>query len=255
MPQQTKGMAPEPKPIKPAGPAKPAQSAPKKSGTWWKVLLGILGGCLVIAIIASIIGYFMVRKGVEKVGEGLENFEESLNEMNWNYDEDSWNEEWDEWLDDTEDQDEKKGELGDKMENEVVSLQVKSYKTESELGDLEPYDGYKYAIVNVKYENVSDDDISLYLTDVYLTDSSYNEYYATETDQGEVDDPIESMQNIPEGKSVTGSYIFEIEKGETGFEFVFDDGFNTKLVVEIGAETSSANTNASTKSNSNINED
>lgn len=264
MPQKPKGTAPKPKPSKPAEPVKPAPAAPKKSGTWWKVLLGILGGCLIIAIIAAIVGYFMLKKGVEKVGEGLENWEESLNEMNWNFDEDSWNEEWDEWLDDIEDtgdQEETKGELGDKLENKAVSLQVKSYEFESKLGDLEPYDGYQFAIVNVKYENVADDDISLYLTDVYLTDSRYNEYYATETDQDEVDDLIESIQNIPEGKSVIGNYVFEVEKGSKGLEFIFNDGINAKLVVEFGAgatavnENTSANTNTSEKKDTNTNED
>lgn len=64
--------------------AAPQTPAPKK-GKGLKIFLGILGGCLVVLIIAGIVGWIMVKKAAKKAGQELEKaskeWEKTLNEM------------------------------------------------------------------------------------------------------------------------------------------------------------------------------
>ena len=75
---------PQPSGTVPAASQTPAvpqpASAPKKKSTGVKILLGCLGAFIVFVIVGGIVGYFLVKKGVEKAQDEIEKAEEGWKE-------------------------------------------------------------------------------------------------------------------------------------------------------------------------------
>jgi len=67
----------QPQPQQPAAQSTPA---PKKKSTGVKILLGCLGAFIVFVIIGGIVGYFLVKKGIEKASDEYNKIEEEWSE-------------------------------------------------------------------------------------------------------------------------------------------------------------------------------
>lgn len=217
------------------------QSAPvaKKSGKGWKIALGILGGCLVLLIIAAVVGFLLVKKGVKTVENNINEWASEFENANWTLEEESIT--WEDNLNVATES----GKVGQTLKNDEFALTVNSIKYQDAIGGYGPFDGYQYMIVNLTYENLSKENTIIYSTDVLVTDAMFNEYYPFLLGAEEVDKPLVNMQNLPAGESLTGNYVFEIMSNSEDMNFKIMNHGDTNLEVVVGNAQPSSNANSS----------
>lgn len=113
--------------------------------------------------------------------------------------------------------------VGDQIEVKNRVLTVESVQRDYSTGNEfdKPEDGKEYVLVTVKLENKGSDKISFNIFDFKIKDSS-----GTMRDSGfiTVKNSLSSGELAPSGK-VEGNIPFEVTKGDTGLELVFEPSF------------------------------
>jgi hypothetical protein len=217
-----------------AAPAPAAQPPASKKGMsrGGKIALGIIGGCLVLLLVGGVVAYFLVKRAAKKVSQEIEKGIEQTDVQDWQKEWQSFSEKLEEGLEEAEKATgEQKGKTGSTLTDGVVAVTLNSTKKADAIKETKPQDGYEFVDVNVTLENKSKSDIVVYTTDFLLRDSRFTEYNQASLEEGDLSNPIESVQNIPTGKQVLGDMVFEVKKDVGALQLIYNG--EKKLVFDI----------------------
>jgi len=217
-----------PSPTPPPAPPSPPGPPPKKSGIvkWILIIIIIL---LVVGIAAASVWYFVIKKTTE-VAETVKETEAPVStEVPAPTNEPSAepstpSQKWE-------------GKIREALSNGKVELTINSISFENkivsttETGDLEAETGYTYAVVDVTFNNVSDESYTVYSGEDFYIKDSYGKNYK-DVEYGE---PIERClglwPEISSGDTLRGKIAILISEdaSKEELELIYDSYFDDEL--------------------------
>ena len=209
-------------------PVSPPEPSPKKGGIFkWILIIVII--LLIMGIAAASVWYFVIKKTAE-VAEIAKEIEAPVStEVPVPTDEPSAesaapSEKWE-------------GKIGEVLSNGKVELTVNSISYEdkivstTETGDLEAEIGYTYAVVDVTFNNISDESYTIYSGEDFYIKDSYGKNYK-DVEYGEpVERSLGLWPEISSGDTLRGKIAILISEdaSKEELELIYDSYFDDKL--------------------------